>query len=185
MANWHPAEPSSTYWRSSTYWVHVRLFYPGADVDDDRRQELAEELRLLQRLRPQGTATTGPEGTTTTPPPVEAHMRGRLSGSIEAPAAPVPLMVAVFSNNDILFEGALIESIAAIERTGMLWAVTVKYGDTEHTEASTPALDLIRLMMADVELNLVPSWVPRWLLRFRDMMGSRRVLMGSGGHDGR
>lgn len=94
-------------------------------------------------------------------------------------------MVAVFSNNDILFEGALIESIAAIERTGMLWAVTVKYGDTEHTEASTPAKDLIRVMMADVELNLVPSWVPRWLLRFRDMMGSRRVLMGSGGHDGR
>ena len=160
---------------SSTYWVHVRLFYPGADVDHDLRQKLAEELRLLQSSRPESR----PEGTA---PPVEAFMRGFSTGSIEAPAAPVPMMVVVFSNNDILFERALVESIAAIQKSGMLWAFSVE----GHTEASERALDLIKLMMEDGDV--AADWVPvfaRRLLRFRDMMGSRRVMMGSRGHDGR
>ena len=128
---------------SSTYWVHVRLFYPGADVDHDLRQKLAEELRLLQSSRPEGTA-----------PPVEAFMRGFSTGSIEAPAAPVPMMVVVFSNSDILFERALVESSAAVQKSGMLWAFTVE----EHTEASGQALGLITEMIAEDRMGSIPVW---------------------------
>ena len=121
------------------YWVHIMLFYPG-EIDDNLRRACDQELKRFDRLRSAGT--------------VIAEMIGFMSGGIEAPHAPVPLMVVVSSSSDISFELALEDSIDAILVSGMQWAFTVNLGGEPIAQASDKARILIQNMMQDPDRPL-------------------------------
>ena len=161
MPNPDPEAPP--HW-PQPYYANIMLFYPRREMEEDHlRQACDDKLQKLQRLRPEGAAI--------------ANMQGFGSGGMEAP---VPLMVAVSSSNDISFELAFEESIRAIIDSGMQWALTVNLGGEEITEASGEALSLIQEMMNDNRISRAP-------VRHRDSVATEAASSDSEtrwGHDG-